>query len=399
MSWKKKADFIILSVTFLLLKSHFTYSFILFLFADCSSGNIKAEPGCSVLKRKKNFKIWFSPRSRKVRCLVETSSEVTSPESRSTSRAGPSEADNNSAQPGDMSIFNFNPSSQDSASSSSPSSRNKGRNRKKGSAKKNVPRRGMSAHRISSAAQKHTTDTMKKNKLEAINQQWGIARETDFPNKKRQPCAEGVRRSTKRVSFLSPVVTSDDAQPDVPAAGTNNHGPDAAAVEGELSENNPVLNEQTESHLNVSANVIQSDAPSVHSPSFGESPAKCDYASPLKRPSETGEADDKVSTLEITPKRPRASPARGRKSRLSSAVLASPSASPWCDEKKRYSSPLQCESPPVKRSPCSQRSPSGSPAVLKRNHKGETPLHIASIKVRGSPVLRLSVRNPPLLLC
>lgn len=315
-----------------------------------------------------------------MRCQVEVPSKVTSPENRSTADARPATSGNNSAQPGDVSIFNFTSSSQDSGSSSSPCSRNRSSSKKR-SAKKNASSNLQCASR---SRRKQTKETMKKNKLEAINQQWGITEHTDSPNKKGQACAKGVRKSTKRVSFLSPAVATDDPQPDVPQASINDHRPDTGTVKGNLPENNSVLNEESQSSQNISASVIQSDTPSVHRPSFGDSPAKRDYVSPLKRPSETCKVDDKVTTLETTPKRPRVSPARGRKSQISPAVLNTPSASPGCDKKKRYSREQQCGSPAVLRSPLSQRSPSGSPAVLKRNHKGETPLHIASIKVGNS---------------
>lgn len=339
-------------------------------FADTSLDNTKLEPESSISKKKKNFKIWLSPRSRKVRCLVEKPSEVTSTESRLIRGVGPAKLGDNSAQPGDMAVFNFTSSSQDSGSSSSPGSRNKSSNQKRRSANKNASRRAM---------RKQTKETMKKNKLEAINQQWGITGETDSPKTKGQVCTEGLRRSTKRVSFFSPAVPSADPQPDVPKASINDHRPDTSALKGNLSEKSSVLNVQTQPSKNISASVIQSDTPSVNGPSFSDSPADHHYISPLKRQSEKCKADDKVTTLQTTPKRPRVSPARGRKSQMSPAVLIPPSlAIPGCDKKKRYSSP------PVQRSPCSPRSASGSPAVSKRNHKGETPLHVASIKVRNS---------------
>lgn len=266
-----------------------------------------------------------------------------------------------------MSIFNFTSSSQDSGSSSSPKSRNKSNIRKKRSSKRNASSREMSVECARRATRNETKEAMKRNKLEAINQQWGIIGKTDSPNKKGQASAEGVGRFTKRVSFLSPAGTSDDPQSDVPQASSNDPRPDTSTMQGNPSESSSVLNEQTESHQNFS-------------PSFADSLVTThDYVSP--RPSETCKADDKVTTLQTTPKRPRVSPARGRKSQISPSVL-NPSASPGCDKKKRTQ--RQCESPPVQRSPCSQRSASGSPAILKRNYKGETPLHIASIKVRNS---------------
>lgn len=360
---------------------HFTHSFM-YVFADHSPDDTKAEFECSVFKQKQNFKIWFSPRSRKVRCLLEKPSEVTSPGSRSTTGAVPAKSGNHCAQPGDLSIFNFASSSQDSGSSSSLNSRNKSNIRKKSSAKRKASSRDMSVECASRATRKETKETMKKNTLEAINQQWGIIKETDSPNKRGQAYAQGVRRSTKRVSFLSPAVRSDDSQPEVPQASSNDHRPDMSTTKGNLSENNSFLNEQTQSCQNISPSVTQSDAPSVHVPGFGDTSATRDYVSPLKRPSETCKADNKVTTLETTPKRPRVSPVRGRKSQISLAVLnPPPSASPGSDQKKRIQ--RQCKSPPVQRSPCSQRT-AGSPAVLKRNYKGETPLHIASIKVQNS---------------
>lgn len=303
---------------------------------------------------------------------------------------------NNSAQPQDMSIFNFTSSSQDSGSSSSPNSKNKSSSKKR-SAKKNASSGNM-VQCASSSRQKQTKETMKKKKLEAINQWWGITGKADSPNTKGQACVEGVRRSTKRVSFLSPAVTCDDPQLEVPQASNNDHRPDTGTVKGNLSENNSVLNEQTQSSQKISPSVISSEGPSVNCPSFGDSPAKRDYVSPLKRPSETCKADDKITTLETTPKRPRMSPARGRKSQIFPTVLNLPSsASPGCDKKKIYSRGQQCKSPPVHRSPLSQRSASGSPAVLKRNHKGETPLHIASIKVRNSQANARVSPNPSTL--
>lgn len=363
-------------VNFILL-IHLGFFFFLVFFSDLDDTKAENEP--SVFKQKKNFKIWFSPRSRKVRCLVEKPSEASSARSRSTRGAGPAKSGNLSAQPGVMSIFNFTSSSQDSGSSSSPKSRNKS---KKRSSKRNASSRETSAERARRATRSETKETMKRNKLEAINQQWGTIGKTDSPNKKGQASAEGVGRFTKRVSFLSPADTSDDPQPEVPQASSNDSRPDTSTMQGNPSESSSVPNEQTQSHQNLSPSVIQRDAPSVHVPSFGDSLVTThDYVSPLKRPSETCKADDKVTTLQTTPKRPRVSPARGRKSQISPSVL-NPSASPGCDKKKRTQ--RQCDSPPVQRSPCSQRSASGSPAVLKRNHKGETPLHIASIKVRNS---------------
>ncbi|KAL7385659.1 hypothetical protein ABVT39_025862 [Epinephelus coioides] len=338
-----------------------------------------------VLKHKKNFKIWFSPRSRKVRCMVGKPSEVAAPESTSSIEAAAAQPDTVTSQHQDLSVFNFTSSSQNS--SSSCSQKCKSENRKKRSTRKNAASRKVTVQGANRTTRKQTKQQMKKNRLEAINQQWGITEEADALKEKEQPCADGARRSSKRVSFLSPAVTSDEPQPAVPQGSINELSPSRSTTRESLSVGSvTVLNDQTQPGQKVSDSVGQHDKlPET------DNPKKQDNVSPPKHSSKRSREEEKVAMLETTPKRPRASPGRRRKSQMSPAVLNPPSsASPRCDNSIKHSKGEQGDSPSVRasagrKSPCSPgasfgRPTTGSPAVMKRNHKGETLLHLAAIK-------------------
>lgn len=320
--------------------------------------------------------------------MVEKPSEVTVPESRSSGGTAATQPDTSSAQLGDLSVFNFTSSSQDSGSSCSQRCKNENRNRKKGLTKKNAANREMSVHGATRTTRKQTNETMKKNRLEAINQRWGITDKVNSMKEKEQPCAERARRSSKRVSFQSPAVTSDEPQPEVPQGSTNDLSPGRNTMSQNISEDNTVLNDQTQPGQSMSDNVMQHNKLSTHGPSSND---EHDKVSPLKHSSKRCKVEE-VTTLETTPKRPRASPGRKRKSQMSPAILNPPSsASPRCDKSIRNSRQERGESPSAlatggQKSPCTPtasviRPTSGSPAVMKRNYKGETLLHIASIKV------------------
>lgn len=384
-----------------MLNVYFFFTFFSHLIADSPPAELPTQPESPVFKHKKNFKIWFSPRSRKVRCVVEKPSEVTVLESKSPGETAAAQSDAITAQRQDLSVFNFTPSSQDSGSSCSQRCRNGNRNGKKRSAKKNAACRKVSVQGATRTTRKQTKQKMKKNRLEAINQQWGITEEGDALKEKEQPCAEGARRSSKRVSFLSPAVTSDELQPEVPQGSTNELSPGRSTMRESLSGCGvTVLNDQTQPGQSMSDHVMQRD------PNPTDNPEKQDNVSPPKHASKRSRVEEKVATLETTPKRPRASPGRRRKSQMSPAVLNPPSlTSPRCDESVKNSREEQRESPSVlatvgRKSPCAHgasvgRPTSGSPAVMKRNHKGETLLHLAAIKVErflnNSPYLLHSI--------
>lgn len=341
------------------------------------------QPESPVLKHKKNFKIWFSPRSRKVRCMVEKPSEVTVLESRTSGETAAAQPDTITAQHQDLSVFNFTSSSQDSNSSCSQKC-NENINRKKRSTKKNAANRKVSVQGTIRNTQKQNKQKIKKNRLEAINQQWGITEEVEALKEKDQACAEVTRRSSKRVSFLSPAVTSDEPQPQrsTPELSAGRSTIRETPSQGSVT----APNVQTQPGQSTSDSVVQHDKLFANDPNPNDNPEK--QISPPKHTSKRSRVEEKVVTSETTPKRPRASPGRRRKSQMSPAVLNPPSSSsPRCDKSIKNSREEQGDSPSVgRKSPCTHgasvgRPTSGSPAVMKRNHKGETPLHLAAIKV------------------
>ncbi|XP_070771001.1 BRCA1-associated RING domain protein 1 [Enoplosus armatus] len=359
---------------------------------DSSLAEIQTQPESPVFKHKKNFKIWFSPRSRKVRCMVEKPLEVSVPESWSPGETAAAQPDAITAQRQDLSVFNFTSSSQDSGSSCSQRCENENRTRKKRSPKKNAASRKVSVQGATRTTRKQTQQKTKKNRLEAINQQWGITEDIDALKEKEQSCAEGARRSSKRVSFLSPAVTSDKPQPEVPQGSTNELSPGRSIMRESLSGGSvTALNDQTQPGRSMLDSVVQGGKLSANDPTPTDSPEKQDNVSPPKHSLKRSRVEDKVATLETTPKRPKASPGRKRKSQMSPAVLNPPSsASPRCGKSIKNSREEQGDSPSVlatvgRKSPCTHgasvgRPTSGSPAVMKRNHKGETLLHLSAIK-------------------
>nr|XP_020463367.1 BRCA1-associated RING domain protein 1 [Monopterus albus] len=351
---------------------------------------IQTQPERSVIKHKKNFKIWFSPRSRKVRCTLEKPSAGIVKDSRSSGETAATQPDTITAQQQDLSRFNFTLSSQDYCSSSSPQKCNsRKRNR---SAKKNAGSRKMLVQATTRTTRKQTKDNIKKRRLEAINQKWGITEETDALTVKDHACAERARRSSKRVSFLSLADTSDKPEPDVPQGSTNELSPGRTTIRESFSIGSTTeVNYQALPGQNMSVSVIQENT--LFANNITEDPEKQVAVSPQNHFSQRSMVGEKVSTLENTPKRPRASPGQRRKSLgQMSPVVPNPLSltSPRFDKSIKSSREEPGDSTcvlatvggksPCTRGACVGRSSPGSPAVMKRNHKGETLLHLAAIK-------------------
>ncbi|XP_029979999.1 BRCA1-associated RING domain protein 1 isoform X2 [Sphaeramia orbicularis] len=335
------------------------------------------------LKQKKNFKIWFSPRSRKIRCMVEKPSEDVAQDGSSCGETVAAQPDTLDIQSKDLSVFNFTSSSQDSSSSCSQTCNRGNRNRNKRSTKKNPASRRAKVQGATRTTRKQTEQNMKKQRLEAINQQWGITEEVHAL--KEQPCSESPRRSSKRVSFVSPAVTSDEPQLDLPQGSTNELSPGTDTTRENLSESR--LHDQIQTSPGILDSFVQHTGLPADELTPNDSTEKQDSVSSPRPSSKRSKLEEKVTHLETTPKRPRASPGRRRKSpgQMTPSVLNPPSSSsPKCGKSPREG---QAGSPPIQASAGrkSPRSPlghptSGSPAVMKRNHKGETPLHLAAIK-------------------
>ncbi|XP_020491318.2 BRCA1-associated RING domain protein 1 [Labrus bergylta] len=353
---------------------------------DSSIAEIPPRPESPVLKHKKNFKIWFSPRSRKVRCMVEKPSEVTVPERRPFTEAATAQPDSVTARGQDLSVFNFTSSSQDSGSGCSEGCESGNLNKKKRSTKKNTASRKVSVQVAPRTTRKQAGQTMKKSRLEAINQQWGLSEGIDACKEKEQPCAEGARRSSKRVSFLSPPVLPEGPQPEAPKQNTEEQSPDKSTMGLSLSQRSVTVPSDQTLHCE---NMLDNDKLPADDPSPAGNPEKQDNTTTQKHSSKRSREEERVTPLETTPKRPRASPGRRRKSQMSPAILNLPSStSPRCDKSMKKSPRREPADRHSFLAAVGKKSPgassgwptSGSPAVMKRNHKGETPLHLAAIK-------------------
>ncbi|KAJ8396360.1 hypothetical protein AAFF_G00019370 [Aldrovandia affinis] len=311
----------------------------------------------AALSNKKNFKIWFSPRSRKVRCQqIKKSNEVTSED------RGPKRALLKPIK--DLSVFNFNSSSQDSGSSPQRDGRD---GKKKPMAKR---KRKCSKTGPRPTTRKQTSLVSKREKLAIINREWGTGQEGAVSG-------EGGRAGEDEGE-------SED-QP-------NRKTPDGSAVEETLvSEDRPTTEEATAGQSQETTPrrarkpAAMSSDPDVSSPRRPQS-------SPARRPSKRT-LPPEGAPPENTPKRARPSPGRGRLSVVnglawsapppspSSPGVGSPARRPAKDQADSSSSPRT----PGRGSPGGSglfrgRMSQGSPAYLKRNHKGETPLHLAAIK-------------------
>lgn len=329
---------------------------------------------------------------------MEKPSEVAIPESRPSDEGNLTQTLSTSAQRGDLSVFNFASSSQDSSSSCSQVSKN-GKRKKKVTKKTAVCRKNSA---VIGAPQKQKVEKVRKNRLEAINQQWAIMEEPESLKDKDEVNGEKIKRSSKRVSFQSPAVSAELLSEE-PGVSSENVSPGSSAVAENPPQVNSVLIDQSQTE--PSGGVAPPSEPSTQSCGSHRSPHR-------------DEADEKVATLETTPKRPRASPVKRRKSQMSPVVLhPAASRSPTCQRSSggRRKEPTESPSPGAaasRKSPSSaaaagRRLSPGSPAVMKRNHKGETPLHVASIKVgikfgsfhQGKLSFSIVILDPLILNC
>ncbi|XP_057709394.1 BRCA1-associated RING domain protein 1-like [Corythoichthys intestinalis] len=323
-----------------------------------SSKGIQAESENTVLKHKKNFKIWFSPRSRKVRCMLETAPKFFIPESKKkTTEAQPSAP---MAKVGDLTVFNFASSSQDSCSSSPTSTKN-GKKKKKRVNEKNI---GGKKKTLRRTTKKQQNVTIKKT-LEAINEQWGKTEESV------------KRKSSKKVSFCSPAEKYDN---------------NLSLVSGD-STLKDILKEGSIAAPNNSNLLCQNESDSVQDTLLDsyaipiKKPTKQANLSPPQRSSKRSKSEDETITLETTPKRKAVSPGTCQKSLSHSLADAINSQSLSSPIGKRTPQRDGGESPPSASTGMGRKSPSslgrcnsGTAAVMKKNHKGETPLHLAAIK-------------------
>lgn len=358
-----------------------------------SEAEILTQPQSPVIKHKKSFKIWFSPRSRKVRCAVEKPSEANLPGSRLSVETAAKQSGPHAAQHQELAVFNFTSSSQDSGSSSPERCNDENKNKKKRSNKKTATKKGSVLVQGSTwTTPKQTKLNINKKRLEDINQQWGITEDARASLEEEQPCVFGPKKSSKRVSFQSPAITSDDPKSETPQESTNEVSPARSTGVSLSGGSIPVQTYQMQAGQIMSNTDAQQDKLSSN-----DSPEK-QHMSSLEHSSKRPRVEEKNCMLENTPKRPRASLNHRRKSLgpMSPAALNPPSlSSPRFDKSYKKTGKQVADSPSVRaiaspescgkspRTPrtCAGRPSPGSPAFVKKNHKGETPLHLAAIKV------------------
>lgn len=283
-----------------------------------------AEP--SVLTTKKSFKIWFSPKTRKVHCRVEKAAD--------SNPSAPQRSDSSI-----HSVFSFTSSSQDSGSSTPPRARAGTKPKKKQARKKRrgVVRRQVRGTRVPSKE--------KVKRLEAVNQQWGIGNNEEVEDEEEKNEA----RSGKKVSFRCPSSSTKQEEENVPEVPQ-----DEELVLSSTRQRRSILKDATEKTADEPAPEIQGHPRS----------------SPKRSRPQAG-------SPQSTPKRPRLSPGQKASRRRRSA--SSPDTSPCSSIPERSGEEWKGKESPG-RSPAIGRS-QASPAHMKRNHKGETPLHLAAIKV------------------
>ncbi|CAL8266917.1 unnamed protein product [Lota lota] len=323
---------------------------------------------------KKNFKIWFSPRSHKVRCRVQKPSTDDTPPGRApTPETTPQNPDTSRVESKDLSVFDFI-SSQDSGSGSScPQTLDNVRKTRKRPTKSAAHRKPAVA--TSRLTRKRSKEKLKVQSLESINQQWKIGTEVEVSSHASGP-QETPRQSSKRVSFLSPAGSQN------PGKAVPRGNPDL------LSGNIEGVPQGRRTAAGITPVLAQDPVqPSCSTlPEPTEAPRQDSVPSPQHTPKRP--RAEPVST----PKRPRTSPGP-RSKRLTGgcghpALLTTPPSlgrlmfgkSPNGTRAEQGESPGSIRRRSPARTPGGSHSLQGSPAVMKRNHKGETPLHLAAIK-------------------
>ncbi|XP_051567043.1 BRCA1-associated RING domain protein 1-like [Myxocyprinus asiaticus] len=329
----------------------------------------------SSVTKKKNFKIWFSPKSRKVRCCVEKPVEVNLSKEDQQKKPTTSPA----SKPKDLSVFNFTSSSQDSGSSTPP----RGKVTKKTKTKRVNPACKQARGPKKPVKRTQTKQECKRLKLEAINQQWGFGKEgaLDRNDEEAEKVSSGDdnSKSSKRVSFQCPGSQPEEPQKTVHQGENQNLIPDVEDTESG--------GKKPPSHDQLSELVSDTSESNKNAPgSLQSSPSRVPKRARVNQDSEKSAS---------TPKRPRTSPGRRKRLTREGTTQSTPLPTKDLSQSLRTSkqskeeqnvklnlSPLTRRSsytPVLGRSPVVRRN-QRSPAYMKRNHKGETPLHLAAIK-------------------
>uniref|UniRef100_A0A673HU37 BRCA1-associated RING domain protein 1-like n=2 Tax=Sinocyclocheilus rhinocerous TaxID=307959 RepID=A0A673HU37_9TELE len=325
-------------------------------------------------KNKKNIKIWFSPKSRKVRCCIEKPVD-----SNKSNEVQGKKADM-SLSSKDLSVFNFTSSSQESGSSSPP----------RGKANKKIKKKRISQTckqtRVGQRP-KTWTQTMqecKRLKLEAINQQWAFGKEGSRDNKNEEDekvsSGDDNRRSSKRVFFHFPC-----SQPEETHKAVHQEPNQIPSPQKSIPSNLEVEGTEKQSSAALSSPCYDQQVEPVtdipqESNENTPGPPQPSLASVCKRTREDRDSDDP----QRMPKQPRTTSGwkkRSFRERTASTEDCSQSlrTSRQSNEKQNMNQ-ITPATPDLGRKSSSVRHKQANPAYMKRNHNGETPLHLAAIK-------------------
>lgn len=312
----------------------------------------------SVPKNKKNVKIWFSPKSRKIRCCIKKPAG-------SNNSDGVQGKEVTSFKPKDLSVFNFTSSSQESGSSSPPLVKANKKTKKKRSCQ------ASSGQSLTTRTQ--TMQECKRLKLEAINQQWALQGKQAALDKKDEhekvSFGDDDRRSCKRVYFPRSHPNKTHKALGIPSPKKS------------MLSNMEIEDSEKQSCATLSSSYHDQQVEPVADipPESNENapgPPQPSLPRVGKRTRENRDSHGPQGML----KQPKNS---GRRYRLSREET-----SPTEDHSEKTSrlskqnlNPITPATPDLRRKSSSVRHNLTFYSFMKRNHNGETPLHLAAIKV------------------
>lgn len=219
----------------------------------------------------------------------------------------------------------------------------------------------------------------KRLKLEAINQRWAIGKQAAINKKdedhEKVSSGDEYRRSGKRVSFLFPCSQPEETHK-APHQGENQiPSPKKSILSNMETENREKQYCATLSSSYHDQQVVPVTDIPPESNENAPGPPQPSLPGTGKR---TRENQDSYGP-QSTPKQPRN---LGRKNRLSKEGTedSSQRTSRQSNEKQNVK-PITPSTPDLRRKSPSVRRNQTSPSFMKRNHNGETPLHLAAIKV------------------
>lgn len=302
------------------------------------------------------MRIWFSPKSRKVRCCIQRPVESNTPSGVQQKKSSVSPSSE------DLSVFNFSSSSQESGSSTPPRAKVNKKTKKKSIGQNS--RQAKAAQRPRTWIQ--SLKESKKLKLEVINKKWNTGEEAaiDETGEEDEKMSSGDdnKRSAKRVFFHFPHCQSEETlKPSRQRTNPNLEKimefedfekQNSAALSSPDHDQQPVTEISPELNENK---LLQPSLSRVHKRSSSESLQNQPRITPDPKRRSFGEgaafiidSSQSLKTFSQTDERP---------------VLSSSGTHDVLKKAPNVRHKQTC------------------PVYMKRNHKGETALHLAASKV------------------